>query len=388
MTTSVATVARSEDDTEFRLNGTIPDPSHFSWFPGVTDHIWGVQDLKAPDVEHPGASFRFTNMTPAIPKNAVIISATLSGGAKAPQFGNGALTTVIRLVEKDGLWDAAPNSSAQWISGQHATYKVDMRVVVRGIAAVEVANTGAGGRALLGIRRFGSPDRSTRMAQRLTITAADTLTTTLVLLQKFGAPTGNIFLEVFDVVGGLPGTLLATSDNVDVSTLVTFPGSDIVFTFSGGDAIALALNDDLFFSVGGDWAVSETDFVVARGGVVDYVPGHFATFGEGLGLDSQHYPMAQMPLDLPTVAGSVVWVTPPFVVNNTFTTPELAALFQTYVNSATYSQGDPFLVRLERLSGAQKHNRGFKSFDSPDTPGTAQLVTLDVDWRRRHVGVL
>ena len=112
----------------------------------------------------------------------------------------------------------------------------------------------------------------------------------------------------------------------------------------------------------------------------DYVPGYFATFGEGLGLDSQHYPMAQMPLDLSTVAGSVSWITPAFVENATFTTPDLSALVQGYIDSVAYSEGDPFLVRLERLGTAQKHNRGFKSFDSPDTPGTAQLVTLDVEW--------
>lgn len=392
MTASAATVARSEDDTEFRLNGTLPDSTHFSWFPGVDRHLIGVQDLKAPDVEHPGASFRFTNMAPSIPKNAVIISAALSGGAALPNLGNGALTIIVEVVEKDTLWDASPNSAAQWISGDHAIYKRDMGVVVRDGGAIILADTGVPltgfNAGLLSIRRFGSPDRSTRMAQRVVITTAGTLATATVTLQKLGLPTGNIFLEVFDVAGGLPGSLLATSDNADVSTLLTAPGSEFSFTFSGGDAIALALSDDRFWSVGGDWAINGVDFVTARVGTTDYTSGYFATFGEGLGLDSQHYPMAQMPLDLPTVAGSVTWPTTVWAENSTQTTPDLAALIQTYVNAATYVEGDPFLVRLRRLSGAQKHNRGFKSFDSPDTPGLAQLVTLDIEWRRRHVGVI
>lgn len=58
-------------------------------------------------------------------------------------------------------------------------------------------------------------------------------------IKKAGSPTGNVVAKVYATSGGVPdGAALATSDNVDVSTLSTSYGY-VNFTFSGGNQISL-----------------------------------------------------------------------------------------------------------------------------------------------------
>ena len=72
-----------------------------------------------------------------------------------------------------------------------------------------------------------------------------TLNSAKFYLRKLGSPTGNIVAKIYSHSGtfgtdGIPDTLLATSDNVDVATLSDFPDfSLITFTFSGDQKITL-----------------------------------------------------------------------------------------------------------------------------------------------------
>lgn len=79
-------------------------------------------------------------------------------------------------------------------------------------------------------------------------------------LSKSGSPTGNAVAKVYAITGtpgtsGVPtGAALATSDNVDVSTISTSFGF-VTFTFSGGAQISLSSGTYYTFTVeysGGD----------------------------------------------------------------------------------------------------------------------------------------
>jgi hypothetical protein len=82
---------------------------------------------------------------------------------------------------------------------------------------------------------------------------------------KFGSPTGNTYVQLYTIGSGSygttakPGTLLATSDTLDISTFPSYSTvTDLVyksFTFSGVNRISLATGTDYIIAVcydGGD----------------------------------------------------------------------------------------------------------------------------------------
>lgn len=79
----------------------------------------------------------------------------------------------------------------------------------------------------------------TGMGQALTLTSTYTLTNAVFYIQKNGAPTGNGNAKLYAVTGtvgtdGRPtGTALATSDNVDMASLVAGVYQQVDFLFSG-----------------------------------------------------------------------------------------------------------------------------------------------------------
>lgn len=75
--------------------------------------------------------------------------------------------------------------------------------------------------------------------------AGGALASAVFYFRKFGSPTGNIIAKVYSHSGtfgtsSVPNALLATSDNVDVSTLSPSPTYGLkAFTFSGAEQITL-----------------------------------------------------------------------------------------------------------------------------------------------------
>ena len=55
-----------------------------------------------------------------------------------------------------------------------------------------------------------------------------------------GGQSGNFYSKVYTAVGGLPGTLLATSDPIDTESLASFVVLNLQFTFSGANQPVLA----------------------------------------------------------------------------------------------------------------------------------------------------
>lgn len=91
--------------------------------------------------------------------------------------------------------------------------------------------------------------------------AGGALASAVFYFRKFGSPTGNIIVKVYSHSGtfgtnGVPNALLATSDNVDVSTLSPSPTYALqTFTFSGAEQITLVAATKYFAVVeytGGD----------------------------------------------------------------------------------------------------------------------------------------
>jgi hypothetical protein len=394
-TTSIATPTTWEDEGEININGTLPSHANQAW----TDPNLrvGIFDLKAPDIDYPAMHLRF-NPSPPIPPRAVITAATISGAAQDTQ--SGVLNTEIEICANDGLWNIEPKiATPRWVSGDVATKPLEVVCqVYDSISTLLASTTPAGGfQATWPLRRWGnttpvSPARDEKIGEVLTIATAGTLDTVDFNLTRFGAPTGNIWCEVYSVAGGLPDTLLATSDLEDVTTVAAPTGGVFTFTFTGPDAIALSLGVQYAFVVTGDWTLPAllADYVTvqtATGGGAGQFP---VGYGEGRGLGSGNYPGVGQLLEIPVVVGSspVPWNMPPFVINTVYTTPSLVGLVQSAVNQPTFQAGDLLLFRIKRTSDLEFKNRGFKSWVSPDTPGVVQFVTLSVAWRRRRIEIL
>lgn len=82
-------------------------------------------------------------------------------------------------------------------------------------------------------------------------------------LKKFGSPTGNVWIEIYNATVGGPTvnvSRIAKSNNVDVTTLSTAAaGAPVNFTFSSAFRIDASYTYTVV--VGGDWALSSTNYV-------------------------------------------------------------------------------------------------------------------------------
>lgn len=388
---STGTVGQTEDDTyydvQFGNNRNIQFGSTF------TVQHWGVQVSKGGDSQFLATTLRFTNMSPTIPPRSKITSAVLKGVAAITQ--SGAVTTLIEVLAQDGLWDATPSASIQWRDIDNGIHHGDFRldVYASGPTLLTTSDIGSGNNFEWELRKVVA-GRYERLAQSMQIETAGTLDTIDIQIGKVGAPTGNIWLEVYDLGGsGFPDSLLATSDTVSVATISATTGIH-TFVFSGGDQYVFSLDEQFVVVIRGDWTVNDADYVVCRyklppatqGG---YTLGNAMTYGVGAGFDDQNYPTNQEIVTLasahPTLFGS--WVTPAFVADVEYTTPDISELLQAYINMAGYSEGDPFAVQLSRLTAAQGARRNFKGYDHADTPGVSNQITLEIEWRERAVRV-
>jgi hypothetical protein len=84
-----------------------------------------------------------------------------------------------------------------------------------------------------------------------------------ISMKKYGDPTGNIWVKIYEA-GANPtaGTLVATSDNIDVSTLSS--GSialTTVMIFSFSSPPTLSANTQYYWVVDGDFSISTTNYV-------------------------------------------------------------------------------------------------------------------------------
>ena len=387
--TSTGVVAAWDDTTEFEINNALP--SAVNPFTSLNGR-WGIAVNKAGNIELPGSHWLFRNVTPAIPHYAKILSASVAGGAQDNMSGT--LTGVIEIVAKDGLWNNDV-IAAHWSSGFHGTYPLNtqFRLFDSGPTLLAGATIATGVEPVLTMRQWGnttptSPSRLQKIGQLMRVATSGTLDTGQCLMRRVGTPGGNIWMEIWSVSGGLPSSLLATSDTRTANSISTasLPSTNEVFTFTGANQIVLTAGTDIVPVMAGDWAVNISNYIaiVHQQNLAPIANSYAVTYGETGRLGQGNYLIGQMPLDLAVVFGSgaITWAMPNFTINTVYTTPSIVQLIQSYVNDPSYVQGDPFLVRIRRLNSVQASSRGFKTWESPDTPGVVQNVTLTVTWRK------
>lgn len=101
-------------------------------------------------------------------------------------------------------------------------------------------------------------------AGKLSISSSGNISKVTFKLTKFGTPTGNIWVRIYDDDSGSPGASLGVSDTVDVSTLVSYgTPTDQDFVFS--TPIAVTSGNSYYFIIEFDFAVSSSHHVRASG---------------------------------------------------------------------------------------------------------------------------
>jgi len=379
-TVSSGSLQSTEDDQYFDLNGTLPDRGNRS-ATGNTAVRVGVLDLKAPDIEYPGLALRF-DVSPIIPAGAAIVSASVSGAAASntgfPQ--NGTLTLLISAMLPDGRWNILAGTPEQWRRTYPSTLPINASVEIKDTSGATIATTGvvSGFNNPVDLRKYSDVLRNQKFGQILIVTSPKRLASAIFELKKFGAPAGSIWAEVWQVAGGLPDRLLATSDVRDVST-ISATKSFQTFSFSGPDRLQTFLGQNIAVVLAGDWPESLSSYVSLYYGGGSYA-GEVVSFGEGGGFDSSHYIAAQEVLDIEKVPGVVVWSPPTFVENTIYSTPDLASIIQGVVSDPSYVEGSPFGIAIERLTPTQLFTRSFKAFASLDTPATVPDVSISIEW--------
>jgi hypothetical protein len=189
-------------------------------------------------------------------------------------------------------------------------------------------------------------------------------------MQRFGSPTGDIICRIqgittdrgvtipdgIDIAGGV-------STPVAASTLSTTGLSGVIFFFPSNPT--LVFGQDYFL-------VLEVQYPT---GLDRIIVGHLNTFlsdgqlyhfGEGLGNDWQNGPGAVdanqwHTLGSPSVAPDTDWDIPPFVLGDTFSTPDITALVQAQIDDPGYTADAGIIIAVARTQTDPLLNRIWRS---------------------------
>ena len=351
---------------------------------------WGKRVGKL-GIDFPAITYKFRNMTPTIPPNVSILSAFLRGTSV---FNSGVDTflSLLTVQQKDGWWDPV-TSPIQWRSTSD-WLKADFGSQVYSTGVALLADTTVPGITIRWELRGNVAGRALQLGQGITITAAANLGFVDMHLSRTGAvPAGNVWCEVYagNVFTKLPtGPILATSNVVAAST-VGLAGSGLPafrFTFSGGNQIPLALNQQIVVVLNGDYPVGVANVRWHWDDRTRYLPGHALVYGVGTSMDDQNYPMRQDFQSIPNAGTSAsVWTTPRMFNGVEYDTPDFAGFLQQYLMGGTYAQGDPICVMLSRSLSFLPDtdvSRRWAQFGHATYPATRLIVT----WRERNVGII
>jgi len=342
---STASVAQAIDET-YGFDNLAPLAGtwrNISW-PSNTPLVWGRQAGKFTfDFEE--VVFKFSNMTPAIPADAKIVSAILRG--RATQTSTPAtFFTVIQVNVNDGHWNLP--SASGWRTASPVGTPSEADVHVRNLGLGTIVDTAVAPTHPWAIRD-NTASRYLRAGQGVEVAVAGTLGFVDITLNRLGAVgVGNVWCEVYSQdADGLADTLLATS-TTRLASAVPAAAAPFRFTFPAPEQIALTLGQDIVVVLNGDYPVSATQNIAMWWTPTGGAHGAFQLDGTGIGLDDQNYPMQDSFRTIPTTAGFVVWVAPRFFVGVDYDTPSFAALLQAFLHSGSYTEGDPFAVSVAR----------------------------------------
>lgn len=322
-----------------------------------------------------GCTFKFTGA--GIPKGSLIKSAVIDVVADATSPA-GAVTTQIMGVAMgpDKAW--VPNrygvASPKWRTDTWGTFAAD----VRNLAAVTIVDTVPGAtNAVWGMRQLLA--YRLKIAQQFTVPAGpgDTLGQIRLELIRAGAPPGTLSLEIRAPLDGNPeGELLAVSDTVVAAGIPAGP-SDVIFTFSGANQIALTGGTTYFVVLKSDlpYPINGVDWIGWRQLRAFLGAGGGRHFGVGNDWDNQNYPgVADVFFDATDQVGSDVdWAMPPFVIGVTYTTPDITDIVQAIVSDQYYQSGGPIGIAFNSLGNPGL--RRIAAFDNALRPPAVLRVT-------------
>lgn len=325
--------------------------------------------------------FKFSNITPVIPKCATILSAKIRGTSTTNSDGNGFFTVIIPLA-KDTFWNPV-NSGQRWRSvSQTKDTDMDIKLLSTGLATM--TDTAQDTNQLWGIRD-NIDGRHLKAAQTVINSVDGTLGFADIRLKRVGAiASGNIWCEIYDVdtTTGLPTVLLATSDTISAVTTSTTLG-DLRFTFSGIDQINIPSIAFRAVVLNGDYPLTGGAINVGFRRTGNYPFGGFFLFGTGIGFDDFNLPLQTDYRGIANAAtGSppfVVWVAPRMFVGVDYDTPDLSALLQQVVDKQTYAETDALgwaMAMSEFLFPGVTSQRSFANAAHATLPS----VRFIVDW--------
>jgi len=338
-----------------------------------------------------------------IPARARILSAVVRHRAQTTDAT--AFTVNIGMLHRDGVWNP-DTSPAQWRVMPDRDHKVRLETTASGTMVETITDPLS---AQVGVDwelhgdNASAPGRFQRLSQSVTIVTGGTLGFAQLTIRRTGAVAGtlNLWAEIYSIdpppipiFNDEPGTLLATSDPIDASSvsasLLAIPPTQ--FTFSGGDQItlvagtkyAIVLRASYAAPFGGNW-ISWSGQNVGFGG--PYSGGRGNTYGSGNDFDDQNYPQDfnLAALRAAQTGSDVLWTPPATTAWTEFDTLDIASIVQEYVNDPAEYDGDgTFGITYKTASGALGVSRIFDPYEGV----LAFQPRLIVTWRPRNMGAV
>lgn len=298
-------------------------------------------------------AYKFQNTN--IPKGCTISDAHLTLEAYSTQ--SGACTIPIKILNKDGKWDTAAASRWERVEFSQFSYRV-----YAGITQKEANFVGGSDRLNLLCPTTGF---STYSSLGQIITASSSYTATEV--DFYGARVGtisgtnNVWAEIWSVTNNHPDTLLATSTAKNASSISTTDGW-IQFT---GISQALTSGTKYALVFCGTYTPSASNYISLDVNNTSITNGLAIWYGTGQGFNDINYACISNVLEEATFAGSAVnWTPASWTANSSYNTDNFASILQTYIDSASYTPGDPLGIWLDTGTNAQNCYRDAHSKDS------------------------
>lgn len=381
MTISVASIIQQEDESHGwdNLAPVAGSWDNFFWDQGSDGVRWGRLVGKFTFLFEK-IVWKFTNLTPTVPANAVIVSAVLRGTAIANSDAQ-VFITVIRSLATDGAWNVS--SLVAWRSasalGPLAILNTDMDVAVLNAFLTTLVDTGITINRRWAVRDNGA-SRAVKAGQGVEIVTGGTIVFVDISLSRLGTvAVGNVWVEIYSQdANGLADVLQATSDTRPASAMLTSM-SRHRFTFSGGELITVVAGQDIVVVLNGDYPASETENIGVGWSTGGYAPGTFQLFGTGVGFDEQNYPMQRNFRNI-LGTGFIIWFAPQFFTGVDYDTPSFAAMLQSHIQTSGYVEGDPLGFSVERSPFAFPEGTADRQWAGSTNP-TFGPVRLIVDWR-------
>jgi hypothetical protein len=389
--TSTAEINRTIDET---FGSDTPAPAAGSWRNTEWSNAaawleWGRRVGKL-GIDFPTIAYKFRNMAPAIPPGATIVDAVLRG-TSVHNSGVDTFISLILVCAKDGWWDPA-TSPTQWRSTSD-WLKADAGMQVYSTGVVLLADTLVPGITIRWELRGNVAGRGMQLGQGAVITAAANLGFVDMHLSRTAAvPAGNIWCEIYamNIFTKLPtGPMLAISNVAAAGTVGTALSGlpPFRFTFSGGNQIPLAANQQIVCVLNGDYPVGAARVSWHWDDRTRYPPAHFLVYGTGTSMDDQNYPMRQDFQSIPN-SGSLFtgWTTPQMFNGVEYDTPDIGPSVNQYINGGSYNLGDPICVTLNRSTAflpTTDVSRRWAQFGHASYPATRLIVR----WKERAVRV-